>query len=366
MRFIKHEDTSAHEIHIRNWLEDRKEDGLIDITPACAYEKYMSAYRSYVHAQTRLDEENDDITLLVLALEKLPRLDSVTVDWLNDHIGSVEIIDAFGIFEAENLFTFDCNYLLRVLFRAFCYIPRQIEHLHLGPSDQLMHSNVRDLSHVIFPDQALPSPIPPQYPVCSHSKRFGSQALTKGLDEIRDDLGGLVLLRTFHIENIYVTDNDETEFAAIMAGIYRLLDQTPCLETIEIEEIAGNYRSTLPKPELGQVIPVRQGAFFRLRRLFTRSVNARRPLLLAFLTINAKTLVDLEFWDMDILDDDWASVLGHIREIKFKRLRRFMISWLDDDDTHDSVDLFVEDYVTHVTNANPVTEERKRRAAIVE
>lgn len=150
VRFINWKDKPAYEARIRDWLVWCKDAGHIDTTLDCAFDKYMSAYRRYVNDQEILDEENQDITALAVTLEKLPNLDSVTVDWLNDHFGSVEIIDAFGIFEAENLFTFDCNYVLRVLFGAMCSKPGRMKHLHLGSSDQLMHTNVRDLSHVVF------------------------------------------------------------------------------------------------------------------------------------------------------------------------------------------------------------------------
>lgn len=199
--------------------------------------------------------------------------------------------------------------------------------------------------------------------MASHPKKFSSQALIGARNEIGDDArSALILLRTLHVGEIFVRNNSQTDFAAIMTGIHRLVNLTPCLEILEIEGIAGNYQSTLPKPELGQLVPARRRAFLQLRRVSTMSVNARRPFLLAFLKFNSKTLEDLEFWDMDILDDDWASVLAHIREIKFSRLRRFKISWLDNEsESQDMLELLVEDYVLHISNLNPVVEQQGRR-----
>ena len=100
---------------VRQWLSETTETVNIQ---ALAYRRYMSAYQSYIDDQRYLSENGLDVKLLTVALRQFPGLESVVVNWFNDHLGTEEIINHFGSLDRDDLILFDGDYTLPILFQA--------------------------------------------------------------------------------------------------------------------------------------------------------------------------------------------------------------------------------------------------------
>ena len=98
-----------------------------------------------------LSKDGLDVQLLARALRNLPRLTAITVDDKNQHIGSQELIDAFGSFRPEDLLTCDGCGTLPVLMKGMAASGMVLRKFRLGrpiSNCRMRSQSVSDLSSV--------------------------------------------------------------------------------------------------------------------------------------------------------------------------------------------------------------------------
>lgn len=83
--------------------------------------------------------------------------------------------------------------------------------------------------------------------------------------------------------------------------------------------------------------------------------------MIHFFRRHAATLIEIRFGWMTLLGDDWSSLLTRLRDVKFLRLKHFILNDCDDNE----VDLEVQDYVLWKTDLDPIVEARAMRDILV-
>lgn len=360
LRFIDYKDDKVYRAKVQDWLEYQPSSLS---SHALAIGRRMSAYRSYIEAQRYLSSEATDVKILARAFTRLPNLEILRLDWWNFAIGSLELMDAFGRFLAEDLVTCDCEYALPTLLRALSSSRTKFKVFKLGRDDGIPYANGGDLSKA---SRARSSIVPPSR---AELPRFAS---TSNPDTISVD----ALSKTFHISNhntcwgalsglcelsigemIFNRSdvNNVSELSRVAAAIRMMIDLTH-VETLVIRQISLFHNES--KLSLTDTIPVHWKA---IRVLEISWFEATLPALTGFFGYYQKSLVKVILDSVTINESGWSTALVQLRTFDFACLEFFTLSWCDDDEC----ELQVQDYIVKKTDVDPLVVYKTYQAELI-
>ena len=350
LRFQEISDIGQYEANVRTWMEYRHTSlGTLSLSLT----KHVAAYKSYIEVQHRLTRKGEDLKILTWALSKLSHLETFDFDFRNDSIGFHELIEAFGPFKAGDLLTWDCNHVLPVVVRALSESQRKIKVLKLGEFDEWTERKI----NLGYAAHANPSDSRPT----SYPKYRSTHALSNAFDPSSEEKGwnGMFSeLRELEVTNIIVKENSQASMSRLTDSINHLIQSAPLLEVVSIGEIgcfnSGSFRANLSSTfECVRFWPIDH-----LRELSLDCHESTDEQMLDLLMAHASTLKVVTFYQVFLTTSDWVAVIKRLREIKWPQLREFLLHRCMQEEDADLV--YLRDYLTHLTNLDPVEEAREK------
>ena len=347
LRFIDHGCVEDYLLQTRSLARLSCED-----LQVLASSEHRAAYERYIKAQRRLSSQGDASRTLIDGMRRLPQLSSITIDFLNFHIGCLELMTAFGTLNAATLLTFDCELLLPIVFGAMVASRANIKNFKLGEHEEFRHDpsqrfgTKRSLVELLDPTQAGGR---------SRPRSISSEALLNTFYLADDPKGRKTLgnLRTLEISSIETNLDHGEELNEITNAIRQIIGLSPNLEKIILGEI--NDKASGKLPSLTSVFGGRTLQF--LQKLDMYNYESETDDLVHFLCRHANTLVEIRLGWMTLVGGDWSSLLVRLRQLTFVRLKHFVLNDCDDNE----VDLEVQDYVLGKTDFDPIVETRTIR-----
>ena len=313
---------------------------------------HRAAYDRYIKAQRRLSSQGVASRTLIDGMRRLPQLSSITIDFLNFHIGCSELMTAFGSLNASTLLTYDCEILLPVVFGAMVASKANIKTFKLGEHEEFRHDSSQRLGTRRSLIELL-DPAPPGGR--SRPRSISSEALMNTFYLADDPKGRKTLgnLRTLEISSIETNLDHGEELDETTSAIRQIIGLSPNLEKVTLGEI--NDRASGKLPSLQSVFGTRKLQY--LQKLDIYNYESGTDDLVHFLRRHANTLVEVRLGWMMLLGGDWSSLLVRLRQVTFVRLKHFILNDCNDNE----VDLEVQDYVLGKTDFDPIVETRPIR-----
>lgn len=349
LRFKTIRDTTQYEAQIRSWMEYRHFSlGAIYLSVL----KHMTAYETYSQTQRRFTEGSHDIKILRWAFTKLLHLETINFDVACPFIGSKELIQAFGPFKAHDLLTYDSDYVFPVVVKALSEADTTIKIFKIGDYVWRERKGV-DLGHAAHKDPADSRP-------SSDPERLWSLAFAKTFRNFAGDLSwkpAFSQLRELRIETLNFDYETTEAISQISISVQNLITAAPLLEEISIGDICPD-NDTIILPTLGSALSKLK--IGHLRRIYLQLLQFTDYALLGFLSRHSQTLEDVHFTVVRLTSGGWSSVLRQAKDSEWLCLRCFCLNDCLDNEVYD--DLWVHNYLTRVTDVNPVEEVRKEQA----
>jgi hypothetical protein len=349
LRFKTIRDTSQYEAQIRSWMEYRHSSlGALSLSVL----KHMTAYGAYSKTQRRFTEGSLDIKILRWALTKLSYLETINFDVACPFIGSKELIHAFGNFKACDLLTYDSDYVFPVVMKALSAAETSIKAFNIGYYEWRERKGA-DLGHAGHKDPAELGP-------SSDPQSSWSLAFAKTFRSFDSDISwepAFSQLRVLRIETLSFGVETTEGVSRISSSVANLITAAPLLEVIDIGGICPYDSEILPT--LGSTFSLYN--FCHLRRLFLHRFQFTDHGMLGFLSRHSLTLEIVRFIVVRLISGDWSSVFTQAKDKEWPCLTSFYLyDCLDDEVVDDN--LWVHNYLTGVTDVNPVEEVRKEQA----
>ena len=347
LRFIDHGGVEQYLLQTRSLARLSCED-----LQVLASSEHRAAYERYIKAQRRLSSQGDASRTIIDGMRRLPQLSSITIDFLNFHIGFSELMTAFGTLNAATLLTYDCELLLPVVFGAMVASRANIKNFKLGEHEEFRHDpsqrfgTKRSLVELLDPTQAGGR---------SRPRTISSEALLNTFYLADDPKGRKTLgnLRTLEISSIETNLDHGEELNETTNAIRQIIGLSPNLEKIVLGEI--NDKASGKLPSLTSVFRGEKLQF--LQKLDMYNYESETDDLVHFLRRHANTLIEIRLGWMTLVGGDWSSLLVRLRHVTFVRLKHFVLNDCDDNE----VDLEVQDYVLGKTDFDPIVETRTIR-----
>ncbi len=349
LRFKTIRDTSQYEAQIRSWMEYRHSSlGALSLSVL----KHMTAYETYSQIQRRFTEGSLDIKILRWAFTKLLYLETINFDVACPFIGSKELIQAFGAFKAHDLLTYDSDYVFPVVVKALSEAETTIKTFNFEAYEWRKQKGV-DLEHAAHKDPADSRP-------SSYPERLWSLAFAKTFSNFAGDLNwkpAFNQLRELRIETLSLDYETIEGVSRIASSVQNLITAAPLLEEINIGELCPNNNSAI-WPNLGSALSKLK--IGHLRKFNLQQFQFTDHAMLGFPSRHSQTLEDVHFTVVRLTSGDWSSVLRQAKDSEWLCLRCFCLNDCLDNEVDD--DLWVHNYLTRVTDVNPVEEVRKEWA----
>ena len=349
LRFIDH--GSGEQYILQNRSLARLRSSCEDLQ-ILASSGHRAAYERYIKAQRRLSSQGADSRTLIDGMRRLPQLSSITIDFLNFHIGCLELMTAFGTLNAATLLTYDCELLLPLVFGAMVASKANIKTFKLGEHEEFRHDPSQRFGTKLSLLELLD---PAQAGGRSRPRSISSEALLNTFYLADDPKGRKTLgnLRTLEISSIETNPDHGEELDETTSAIRQIIGLSPNLEKVILGEI--NDKASGKLPSLTSVFGARKLQY--LQKLDMYNYESETDDLVHFLRRHANTLVEIRLGWMTLLGGDWSSLLVRLRQVTFVQLKHFVLNDCDDNE----VDLEVQDYVLGKTDSNPFVETRTIR-----
>ncbi len=349
LRFQDISDIGQYEANERTWMKYRHTSlGTLSLSLT----KHVAAYKSYIEVQHRLTQRGEDLEILTWALSKLSHLEIFNFSFCNASIGFHELTEAFGPFRAGDLLTWDPDHLLPVVVRALSESQRKIKVFKLGAFDEWTEKeiNLGWAAHANLFDSRPPS----------HPRHRSTRALSNAFSSSYEESGwncAFSELRELEVTEIPVKENSRVSISRVTNSISNLIRSAPLLEVVSIGEI-GSFDSGSFRAKLSSTFErVRFRGIKHLRELSLDCHESTDAQMLDFLKAHASTLKIVRFYHVFLTTSDWVAVIKRLREMKWPQLREFLLHGCMHEEDADSV--YLRDYLTHLTNADPVEEARE-------
>lgn len=297
-------------------------------------EEILDARSDYVHEQrillgTRPDSYPD---LMTQAFNKMPHLDSLEVDILNEVIGLKELRDKLGTTFGPHTY-FEAERTLPYLMTCHQNSHQKLKHLiiakEMPPSTDGVRRELGD-----FHSRDLT--------VKSLAKSFHhSDGYTWKAGKIFSELRTLKLLGL----------NDDRSIIQDRSPVVDLLANAPNIENLTVKY---EYNPVRPLSDLlGNSVHLRH-----LTKLQLQHITSRESEMIDFLRPHARTIEYISFdWVEIETAGGWRDVLEYLRRgVDFPMLKRFELSWWDHDEGKPPVEeiAFLEKYILGETDVNPL------------
>lgn len=318
--------------------------------------KHMSAYRSYTQMQRFLSFNALDFKILSKAFSQLPHLEALLVDLSEFTIGAAELINAFGVFKAEDLLTIDCLHTLDVLVKSLAASGIKIKVFELGADGDHLYSRIsrspKDRStaaSLVTPRLSTPRG-EYSYPAGEITRALSKVFCAENMDICMSAFRGVRELKTGEIggEQIHNVNLSKT-----VAALRSLMQCVGRLEILSLGLLGSDLEPRFRKPTLDRVVP--SHILNSIREL---NIDAYETTIVALYDLfhrNRYTIVKVVLYNVTITGSDWSTALKHLRTLDFPRLEVFYLSFCDDVEE----DLEVQDYILKKTNDDPLEEARK-------
>ena len=348
LRFIDYGSVEQYLDQARNLASHRSscEDSQI-LTSA----GHIAAYERYIEEQRRLASQGTDSKILINGMRRLPQLSSITVDCLNFNIGCLELMDAFGTLKAGLSLTYDCEHLLPLIFGAMVASKATIKNFKLGEHEEFRQDPSQQLGAKSSLLESL-NPAPSRGRV--RPRTISSEALfnTSYLADEPKGRKTLRNLRTLEISSIETNLDHGGELGETVTAIRQIIGLSPNLERVTLGEISDKASGEMPS--LQGVFGSKKLQY--LQKLDMHNFDSEMDDMIDFFRRHAATLVEVRLGWMT-LSGDWSSLLIRLREVRFLRLKHFILNDCDDNE----VDLEVQDYILRRTEFDPISEARATR-----
>ncbi|CAF9908126.1 hypothetical protein IMSHALPRED_006586 [Imshaugia aleurites] len=347
LRFIDYGTANQYLDHTRNLTNHRSAD-----FQALTSARYIAAYESYIKAQRHLSSQGIGSKTLLGGMRRLPQLSSITVDFLNFNIGCSELMSAFGTLKAGHSLTYDCEHLLPLVVGAMIASNATIRTFKLGEHEEFRQDPSPGVGTRC---SLLESSGFAQSGEISYPRTISSEALfnTFYLADEPNGRKALGKLRILEISSIETNVDHEGELGETMTAIHQIIALSPNLEKVTLGEISDKVSGEMPS-----LIGVfGSSTLRRLRKLDMYNYESAIDDMVHFFRNHASTLVEIRLGWMTLLDGDWSSLLNRLRQVKFLRMKHFVLNDCDDNE----VDLEVQDYVLRKTDFDPIVEARTLR-----
>ena len=350
LRFIDHGTVDQYLDHIRHLTSRRSAwNGDFQVLTSAGH---IAAYESYIEAQRHLSSQGIDSRILVDGMRRLPKLSSITIDFLNFNIGCSELMSAFGTLEAKLLLTYDCEHLLPLVFGAMIASKAAITTFKLGEHEEFRQGPSQRFGTKcsLVESSDLARTHERNYPRTISSEALFNTSYLADEPKGRKALGKL---RALEISSIETNVDHGEELGETMTAIHQIIGLSPNLEKVTLGEISD---------KISGEIPSLRGVFGsttlpRLRKLDMYNYGCEINDMVDFFRNHAPTLVEVRLGWMTLLDGEWSSLLTRLRQVQFLRLEHFLLNDCDDNE----VDLEVHEYVLGRTDFDPIVEARTVR-----
>ena len=316
---------------------------------------HIAAYRSSIETQRRLSSQGIDSKILIEGMRRLPQLSSITVDFLNFSIGCLELMTAFGTLKAGLSLTYDCEHLLPLIFGAMIASKANIKTFKLGEHEDFR----QDLQGFGTRCSLLESLSSARDGGRNHPRTISSEALLNTFYLADEPKGRKTLreLRSLEISSIdssIETNSDHgEELNETMTAIRQIIGLSPNLEKVTLGEISDKVSGEMPS----LISAFGSSKLQRLQKLDVYNYASGANDMVHFFRSHAATLVEIRLGWMTLLNGNWSSLLTRLRQVKFLRLKHFVLNDCDDNE----VDLEVQNYVLGKTDFDPIVEARTMR-----
>ena len=350
LRFQEISDIGQYEANVRTWMKYRHTSlGTLSLSLT----QHVAAFKSYIEVQHRLTQKGEDLEILTWALSKLSHLETFNFSFCNDSIGFHELTKAFGPFRAGDLLTWNPDYLLLVVVRALSESQRKIKIFKLGEFDEWTGKeiNLGWAAHANLSDSR-----PTSYP-----RYRSTHALSNAFDPSYEGMGwkcAVSELRELEVTKIDVKENSRASMSRVTDSIKYLMESAPLLEVVSIGEI-GFFDSGSFRANLSSIFDC--FSLWRIDHLRELSLDCHESTdvqMLDVLKTHASTLKIVTFYRVFLITSDWVAVIKSLRKIKWPQLRKFLL--LECMHEEDEGLVYLRDYLTHMTNNDPVEEAREK------
>ena len=317
---------------------------------------HKTAYEKYIKSQRSLSSQGTNSKILVNGMRRLPQLSSITVDFLNFNIGCLELLSAFGTLKAGLSLTYDCEHLLPLIFGAMVASKATIKTFRLGEHEELRQDTSQEFG---TKRSLLGSLDPAQTGERVRPRTISSEALFNTFYLADEPQGRKALgnLRVLEISSIETNFDHERELGEIMTAIRQIIRLSPNLEKVTLGEISDKVSGEMPSL-LGVFGSCK---LQHLQKLDMYNYESETKDMVQFFRRHAATLVEIRLGWMTLDGGDWSSLITQLRELRFLRLKHFILNDCDDNE----VDLEVQDYVLGKIDLDPIVAARSRRNTLV-
>ena len=288
IHFLKSTEADNYAHRYREWLDYHD----MSISKSLLVSaKHLSAYKSYMEGQRLLAKTDADVKILTATFKKLPKLESIVIDWNNSTIGLKSITHDFGMLHPGILLSYDCKRLLSVVFRALVASHRTLRSLCLGYYQGYGNYNPDNVLH----NQA--SPRVDATPTNGLTKMFGTPSVLgwhrvlSTLEELR--IGSL---------SCTVAEEDRERISTVMNS---LLQSCPDLRLFQMDDVDIGEQY-----EWEDFMP---HGLPNLREIHLEQVECKEVEIVGFMNRHAQTLEDVMCHCVCIIQGDWLAALGQMR-----------------------------------------------------
>lgn len=324
--------------------------------------RHLAAYKSYIEEQRFLTAKDLDVKILGRAFSGFINLQELNIDFWNRRIGAVELMNALGPYNCNEILTNDCEYTLPVVFRALSGSRAEIKTLGLGQGGWQAYDpgDNPDLGDAVYAGfSLLSSPRPSSRGaemtmLTGYPERLTPQAMYKTFSSY-NKFGCKYALRGLRELAIGQTDvrNVRQSLLDMVGSIRRLIGFALSIETFTMKEISVGSETT---PTLRDVFGTHH--LKNLRKLDLEGCDATQQHLIDFFTTHCTTVTEISLGGMRVTDSDWSTALTRLRALSFPALESFILDYCLEDLEGA---IYVEDYITHRTDKDPIIEEEERQ-----
>lgn len=319
--------------------------------------KHMSAHRSYTEMQRFLSLNALDFKILSKAFSQLPHLEALLIDLSEFTIGAAELINAFGVFNAEDLLTIDCLHTLDVLVKSLAASGIKIKVFELGADGDHLYSSISrspknrlTAASLVTPRLSTPRS-EYSYPPGEISRALSKVFCAENMDICMSAFRGV---RELKIGDIGDGPLYNVNLSKTVAALHSLMQCVGRLEVLSLGYLGADILDPpFEKPTLDRVVP--SHVLNGIRELNIDSYETSTVVLYDLFHRNRYTIVKVVFSSVTITGSHWLAALEHLRTLDFPRLEVFYLSFC----FYVEEDLEVQDYILKKTNDDPREEARK-------
>lgn len=166
-------------------------------------------------------------------------------------------------------------------------------------------------------------------------------------------------LRTLHVADLFVTIGDSDGTRQVARAIKSIISVARNLEDLKVDEVGDVlWQQDSQRISLHELVH----EYFDLRRIQFLELNGIRSSALdftRFFKYRARTLIEVEFNNVDCKDGQWEQILTELRELSWPKLESFFLHNCQDpeisaEEDVDVSNIAVTDYLCRRTDRNPM------------